>query len=223
MMKMRDYFLMTKSRGFNLIELLVSLVVVAVSLFAVAKIQITGMQTTHGAKQSTSSTVSTVNLLERLSGHRDGLRTLLDAQTSHNVSYQLKSADQDDKCNTLPTHDEENSDSSKANLAIECEIKAWVFSVHNSLNLVESTDICANVFISDIRDYEYKKNFDYNLPRVIVEYKWRKNPSSSNWGENGSKACVFENNRLNPPVYSSNPSADESADVGFSSMEYLLP
>ena len=179
MMKMRDYFLMTKSRGFNLIELLVSLVVVAVSLFAVAKIQITGMQTTHGAKQSTSSTVSTVNLLERLSGHRDGLRTLLDAQTSHNVSYQLKSADQDDKCNTLPTHDEENSDS--------------------------------------------KEDLDYNLPRVIVEYKWRKNPSSSNWGENGSKACVFENNRLNPPVYSSNPSADESADVGFSSMEYLLP
>ena len=30
-----------------------------------------------------------------------------------------------------------------------------------------------------------------------MEYKWRKNPSSSNWGENGSKACVFENNRLN--------------------------
>ena len=43
-----------KSKGFNLIELLVSLVVVALSLFAVAKIQIMGLQSGESAKQSTN-------------------------------------------------------------------------------------------------------------------------------------------------------------------------
>jgi len=60
MLRVRTINRIGKTFGFNLIELLVSLVVVAVSLFAVAKIQIFGLQAGEGSKQSTASTTDIV-------------------------------------------------------------------------------------------------------------------------------------------------------------------
>ena len=93
MLRVRTINRIGKTFGFNLIELLVSLVVVAVSLFAVAKIQIFGLQAGEGSKQSTASTVSVVNLMERLSGHRQGISKLLKTSSDGYVIFTLNDVD----------------------------------------------------------------------------------------------------------------------------------
>lgn len=203
-----------KSRGFNLIELLVALVVVAVALFAVAKIQILGLQSGESAKQSTASTVNVLNLLERLDAHRVGIGNMLDG-SDDGISYFMSSADtkNGDSCNEFPIGFDDTDGS-----GVACEIDAWVYSVKNSLNLVNDEDICANVFIETVPNFNYKLGMKYRIPKVTVEYKWRKTPSSS-----ADINCNLVDNRLPPPKYDSNPSNDQTAEIGYSTMEYLLP
>ena len=206
MLRVRTINRIGKTFGFNLIELLVSLVVVAVSLFAVAKIQIFGLQAGEGSKQSTASTVSVVNLMERLSGHRQGISKLLKTSSDGYVIFTLNDVDamnmSASACSKVPLADEYRNKNS-AETGIKCEIDAWIYSVWNSLNLEGK-----------------KTNENFDVPRVAVEYKWRKTPSSD---ANKMRCTLNDKNRLEPPKFSTNADEDETADIGFSSMEYLLP
>ncbi|MCR4554764.1 MAG: prepilin-type N-terminal cleavage/methylation domain-containing protein [Succinivibrionaceae bacterium] len=209
-----------RAKGFNLIELLVSLVVVAVSLFAVAKIQITGMQSVEGSKQSTSSVVSVANLVERLSAHSTAVRTvsrkggiveLFKGASAVNDAHSSQLAD----CGG--TKDESNL--ADAKVVIYCEIDAWIYSVYNALNLRNDSDICAFVNIRFTPGYDYKDDFKgIKIPKILAQYKWKKAPSVST-----DINCEATDNKLEPPKYNTDPSQDETADIGFSAMEYLLP
>lgn len=202
-----------KSKGFNLIELLVSLVVVALSLFAVAKIQIMGLQSGESAKQSTASTVNVVNLMERFDAHRVGIGSLL-AKNKGTVTFFLnKNKFEGVNCNNFAIGFDDTDGS-----GVPCEIDAWIYSVWNSLNLQNDDDICAKVTIKDVPGFKYKTGMKYKIPKVMVDYKWRKTPSSS-----ANLNCVKDGERLPPPVYSTNVSVDQSAEIGYSTMEYLLP
>lgn len=211
-------------KGFNMIELLVSLVVVAVSLFAVAKIQITGMQSVEGAKQTTGSTVSIANIIERLSGHRDGIRAILGNSGNGSANFFLDKVDalsDVSGCDAVPSADEASS-SDKAIKGLKCEIDAWVYSIYNALNLSDAEDICANITITDVSGtsgYSYKTGFKYSVPMVRVEYKWKKAPSV----DSSKLKCTVTDNKLAQPQYSHDPAVDETAEIGYSSMEYLLP
>lgn len=223
MLRVRTINRIGKTFGFNLIELLVSLVVVAVSLFAVAKIQIFGLQAGEGSKQSTASTVSVVNLMERLSGHRQGISKLLKTSSDGYVIFTLNDVDamnmSASACSKVPLADEYRNKNS-AETGIKCEIDAWIYSVWNSLNLEGKKDICANILITSVDDYEYKTDENFDVPRVAVEYKWRKTPSSD---ADKMRCTLNAKNRLEPPKFSTNADEDETAEIGFSSMEYLLP
>ena len=225
------------TRGFNLIELLVSLVVVAVSLFAVAKIQITGMQGVEGAKQSTSSTIGVVNLIERLSipEHRDGIRTLISTQSGNQfaVSGSLKKFNQDFgsvNCEDVPSY-EEATNPEVAKRAINCEIGGWIESLKNAFNISSDEDICMNVLARDVSDsssgFEYRNDSDgvhhfaYRIPRITVEYKWKKVSSAQ---FTGTTFCQLDNGLLvRPEISYSNDTKYTDTDIGFSSMEYILP
>lgn len=223
MLRVRTINRIGKTFGFNLIELLVSLVVVAVSLFAVAKIQIFGLQAGEGSKQSTASTVSVVNLMERLSGHRQGISKLLKTSSDGYIKFTLDNVEamnmSDSDCSKVPLADEYRNKNS-AETGIKCEIDAWIYSVWNSLNLEGKKDICANILITSVDDYEYKTGEKFDVPRVAVEYKWRKTPSSA---AAKMRCTLNDKNRLKPPKFSTNADEDETAEIGFSSMEYLLP
>lgn len=220
---------LTRMRGFNLIELLVSLVVVAVSLFAIAKIQITGMQSVEGAKQSAGSTVSVASFIERLSLHREAVRTILDASTAtpHSLTYLLKSLD-DEALNGATSSackgDLDQLKVDEATTSVVCEIDAWLYSVYNALNLKNPGDICAYISISDATDYKYKSNssvsFRYAIPVVMVEYKWRQSPTSATSTDDFN--CNLKDGHLIKPNLTYD-SKDQSGEIGYSSMEYLLP
>lgn len=125
----------------------------------------------------------------------------------------------DSDCSKVPLADEYRNKNS-AETGIKCEIDAWIYSVWNSLNLEGEKDICANIFISSVDGYEYKTGEKFDVPRVAVEYKWRKTPSSAA----AKMHCTLnDKNRLEPPKFSTNADEDETAEIGFSSMEYLLP
>lgn len=232
MMKLKNIGKFRQARGFNLIELLVSLVVVAVSLFAVAKIQITGMQGVEGAKQSLTSTVGVVNLIERLSipEHRDGIRTLISSSTNRRfqTSGSLEKFNTlygDLDCNNVPSQ-EEATNKNVAERAIQCEIGGWIESIKNAFNIAKEPDLCMNVFVRDVSDptngFIYRtsstRTFAYDIPRLTIEYMWKK-------VDDGTELdCELENNLLKKPTINyATESEFADANVGFSSMEYILP
>lgn len=213
-----------QARGFNLIELLVSLVVVAVSLFAVAKIQITGMQGVEGAKQSTASTVGVINLIERLSipEHRDGIRTLINKNGSIAESGSLRDFNTKYghlKCENVPSKDEATKPTVAEN-AINCEIGGWIESIKNAFNIESDQDLCMNILIQDVSGdgFIYRTGFVYAIPRITIEYMWRKAKvdQTLNCTPNSST------NLLEKPNYGYDATNSDS-DIGYSSMEYLLP
>lgn len=234
MMKLKNINKHRQARGFNLIELLVSLVVVAVSLFAVAKIQITGMQGVEGAKQSTTSTVGVVNIIERLSipEHRDGLRTLISADSHHEFKTSGTLDEFNDKygsldCNNVPSQ-AEATNRDVAERAIHCEIGGWIESIKNAFNIASESDLCMNIYVRDVSDsshgFSYRNSddgtFAYRIPRITVEYKWKKVDAGSE-----DDFCTLENNFLKKPTINYSTTEHEYADanIGFSSMEYILP
>ncbi len=207
---------MNKSKGFNLIEILVALVVISISLFAVARVQISGMQGMETAKESTSSAVNITNLIERLSKQRDAIRLYLDKHGSYSAN-QLASdniVSSSDACPTSPI-----SDVDDAQKAIGCEIDAWASSMVEALGLtdgngnVDKTALAYGVTIEDQgTDYKYTNTIKYKIPRITIAVMWKKNPGA----ELDKKSWTINDKRLMT-------SPDVKSELGYMSMEYIAP
>lgn len=211
-------------RGFNLIELLVSLVVVSISLFAIAKIQIMGMHGMESSKETTTSMVNVSSLIDRLSSHRDAVRIYLDNVgdfKTGNVNKTSLNVSNHESC----LYEKESTNVNDAKKAIVCEIQFWIDSIYSELNLQNSTDICVNVKVSDSKsELAYSSGFNYAVPKMTVAYAWNKSPDSSSLSSScsGNDSSTLENFAIdNAKDSDSNSYADSS--VGFVSMEYIMP
>lgn len=199
---------MIKNKGFNLIELLVALVVISISLFAVAKVQISGMQGMETAKEATSSAVNITNLIERLSKQRDALRVYLNGSDEKYKQNNLASETIiNGACTKTPTKNAAN-----AKNAIGCEIDAWANSMVESLNLGSKADLAYGVTIDDEGDYSYTKTIKYTLPRITIAVMWKKNPGAT---MNETDYELDDNGLMTPPGVDS--------ELGYMSMEYIAP
>lgn len=209
---------MKKNMGFNLIELLISLLVVAIGLFAIAKMQILGI---HGVEQSKSSTASTIivgNVIERLSKQRDAIRIYLDKYGTYTRTGSQLDSGFAEHCSESDTDISEGS-SGKAQNALDCEISYWVESLVNAMKLGAS-DGCYRIIIEDSAPYAYKAVEEtenatyYKIPKIKVSILWNQISGSS--ALTADMCNAFQESGLHQaPAIKSN--------IGFSTMEYLAP
>lgn len=202
---------MRSSKGFNLVELLIAMIVVSISLFGVAKLQVNGMHGMESAKLTTTSVVSVANLVERLSKQRDEIKVYLD----HKAAYTVAGASSASivpggaSCNSAGADSEEH-----ARLSLDCEIDSWLSATFSTLNLQDSNDICYAVRISYANaNFNYSAGMRYAIPQILVAIKWKK-VSGSSWDTGGCNAT-------NDTGTIAAPGAD--SDIGYMSMEYIAP
>lgn len=212
---------MKKNMGFNLIELLISLLVVAIGLFAIAKMQILGI---HGVEQSKSSTASTIivgNVIERLSKQRDAIRIYLDNPANEGTYTRTGSelnSNFASNCSKSGTDISEGS-SENAKNALDCEISYWVESLVNAMKLGAS-DGCYRIIIEDSAPYAYEaveetKNATYyKIPKIKVSILWNQISGSSALTKEMCNATQESGLHKSPAIKS---------NIGFSTMEYLAP
>lgn len=200
---------MNKSKGFNLIEVLIALVVISISLFAVARVQIAGMQGMETAKESTSSAVNITNLMERFSKQRDAIRLYLSAHSDGFSKHGLASMDMG--CTSMPTS---ITNADQADQALSCEVEAWASSMVAALNLETSDDLAFSVLVIDRQNYEYTTNIRYSIPRITVAVMWKKNP--------GADMTIADYKLKDDGSGLMYPPAADS-ELGYMSMEYVAP
>lgn len=208
---------MKKNMGFNLIELLISLLVVAIGLFAIAKMQILGI---HGVEQSKSSTASTIivgNVIERLSKQRDAIRIYLDNQGTYTKTDSQLDSGFAEHCSETETDISEGS-SGKAQNALDCEISYWVESLVNAMRL-DASDGCYRIVIEDSAPYAYKavetaNATYYKIPKIKVSILWNQISGSSALTADMCNATQESGLHKSPAI---------GSNIGFSTMEYLAP
>lgn len=206
---------MKKNMGFNLIELLISLLVVAIGLFAIAKMQILGI---HGVEQSKSSTASTIivgNVIERLSKQRDAIRIYLDNYGTYTKTGSQLDSGFAEHCNDT---DISEGSSGKAQNALDCEISYWVESLVNAMRL-DASDGCYRIVIEDSAPYAYKavetaNATYYKIPKIKVSILWNQISGSSALTADMCNATQESGLHKSPAL---------GSNIGFSTMEYLAP
>ncbi len=203
---------MNKSKGFNLIEVLIALVVISISLFAVARVQIAGMQGMETAKESTSSAVNITNLMERFSKQRDAIRLYL---TMNPVEGFVRNGlgDMDVGCDAMQAA---IINATQAEQALSCEVEAWASSMVASLNLESPRDLAYGVTVRDqATNYQYTANISYSIPRITVAVMWKKNPGAKDMTIADYKLKDDGSGLMYPPAADS--------EYGYMSMEYVAP
>jgi type IV pilus assembly protein PilV len=63
--------LRTRARGFSLVEVLVSVVILSIGLLGVAALQLAGLQYSQGAYQQSQATVAVADLVDRMRANPD--------------------------------------------------------------------------------------------------------------------------------------------------------
>ncbi len=202
---------MRKSYGFNLIELLIALILISIALFAIAKLQISGMHSMESAKTTTASVVNVSNLVERLSKDRDEIRTYLESNKSYYI-HRSSSASVAENCSGGGA-----GTAAEAKITLDCEVDAWVSATFSTLNLESKNDICYTVLIRETNNFSYG-SFSYAIPLITVSLKWKKT-TGVDWktSATGDTGCTGNKDTGLMTV----PSPD--GDIGYMSMEYIAP
>ncbi len=118
-MKIAHMNIIEKQKGFSLLEILITVIIVAVGLLGLAALQITSLKANHGALQKTQATFLAYDIADRIRSNRnEGI----------NGNYDISLADIKPTGSTLP----------------ETDLNDWLTSIANLLPSGDGAVDCAN-------------------------------------------------------------------------------